>query len=201
MSNEFDELQRKWQKGKKDIESNSGILEETLSSITSKKNLNVRFHYGNIIILSITLIGISAFFYYVAPVKEILSRIGVALMIGGLLLRIIIECISVLKSKRIDVIDDVLKTTNNTIAFYKFRKRIHGPVTITIIALYTIGFYMITPEFSLYFTTWQMVMIDVSYVIGAIIFITFVRNSIRKEIRTLLEIIELKNKIIEENEE
>ncbi|WP_109852297.1 hypothetical protein [Aquimarina sp. AU58] len=200
MSNEFDELQRKWQKGKKDIESNSGVQEETLSSITSKKKSNIRFHYGNIIILSITLIGISAFFYYVAPVKEILSRIGVALMIGGLLLRILIECISVLKSEKIDVIDDVLKTTNNTIAFYKFRKRIHGPVTITIIALYTIGFYMITPEFSLYFTTWQMVMIDASYVIGAIIFIKFVRNSIQKEIRTLLEIIELKNKIIEENE-
>ncbi|WP_025664822.1 hypothetical protein [Aquimarina megaterium] len=200
MSNEFDDLQRKWQKGKKDIESNSGVLEETLSSITSKKNSNTRFHYGNIIILSITLIGISAFFYYIAPVKEILSRIGVALMIGGLLLRILIECGSVLKSKKIDIIDDVLKTTNNTIAFYKFRKRIHGPITITIIALYTIGFYMITPEFSLYFTTWQMVLIDVSYVISAIIFIKFVRSSIQKEIRTLLEIIELKNKIIEENE-
>ncbi|EZH74067.1 hypothetical protein ATO12_14425 [Aquimarina atlantica] len=200
MSNEFDELQRKWQKGKKDIESNSEIREETLSSIASKKNSNIRFHYGNIIILSITLLGISAFFYYVAPVKELLSRIGVALMIGGLLLRILIECGSVLKSKKIDVIDDVLKTTNNTIAFYKFRKRIHGPITITIIALYTIGFYMITPEFSLYFTTWQMVLIDVSYIIGAIIFIKFVRSSIQKEIRTLLEIIELKNKIVEENE-
>ncbi len=200
MSNEFDELQRKWQKNRKDIESNSEIREDTLSSISSKKNSNIRFHYGNIIILSITLIGISAFFYYVAPVKEIVSRIGVALMIGGLLLRILIECGSVLKSKKIDVVDDVLKTTNNTIAFYKFRKRIHGPVTITIIALYTIGFYMITPEFSLYFTTWQMVLIDVSYVIGAIIFIKFVRSSIQKEIRMLLEIIKLKNKIIEENE-
>lgn len=200
MSNEFDELQRKWQKNRKDIESNSEIREDTLSSISSKKNSNIRFHYGNIIILSITLIGISAFFYYVAPVKEIVSRIGVALMIGGLLLRILIECGSVLKSKKIDVVDDVLKTTNNTIAFYKFRKRIHGPVTITIIALYTIGFYMITPEFSLYFTSWQMVLIDVSYVIGAIIFIKFVRSSIQKEIRMLLEIIKLKNKIIEENE-
>ncbi|WP_271766281.1 hypothetical protein [Aquimarina algiphila] len=200
MENEFDELQNKWQKGKKDIENNTEIINETLAAITTKKNSSVQFHYGNIAVLSVTLIGIAAFFYFLAPVQEILSRIGVVLMLGGLLTRIVIECISVSKSKKIDVIDNVLKTTNNTIAFYKFRKQIHGPVTIIILALYTIGFYMITPEFSLYFSTWKMILIDVSYIIGAIIFISFIRKSIKKEIKTLLEIIELRNKMVEETE-
>ncbi|TSE11339.1 MULTISPECIES: hypothetical protein [Aquimarina] len=200
MENEFDELQNKWQKGKKDIENNTEIINETLAAITTKKNSSVQFHYGNIAVLSVTLIGIAAFFYFLAPVQEILSRIGVVLMIGGLLTRIVIECISVSKSKKIDIIDNVLKTTNNTIAFYKFRKQIHGPVTIIILALYTIGFYMITPEFSLYFSTWKMILIDVSYIIGAIIFISFIRKSIKKEIKTLLEIIELRNKMVEETE-
>ncbi|WP_282080207.1 hypothetical protein [Aquimarina algiphila] len=200
MENEFDELQNKWQKGKKDIENNTETINETLAAITTKKNSSVQFHYGNIAVLSVTLIGIAAFFYFLAPVQEILSRIGVVLMLGGLLTRIVIECISVSKSKKIDVIDNVLKTTNNTIAFYKFRKQIHGPVTIIILALYTIGFYMITPEFSLYFSTWKMILIDVSYIIGAIIFISFIRKSIKKEIKTLLEIIELRNKMVEETE-
>ncbi|WP_282088947.1 hypothetical protein [Aquimarina algiphila] len=200
MENEFDELQNKWQKGKKDIENNTETINETLATITTKKNSSVQFHYGNIAVLSVTLIGIAAFFYFLAPVQEILSRIGVVLMLGGLLTRIVIECISVSKSKKIDVIDNVLKTTNNTIAFYKFRKQIHGPVTIIILALYTIGFYMITPEFSLYFSTWKMILIDVSYIIGAIIFISFIRKSIKKEIKTLLEIIELRNKMVEETE-
>lgn len=199
MKNKFDELQNKWQKGKKDIENNNEVIDETLASITTNKNSNVRFHYGNIAVLSVTFIGVAAFFYFVAPVKEVLSRVGVTLMLGGLLIRIVIEYISVSKSKRVDVIDNVLETTNRTLDFYTFRKQIHGPVTISIVALYTIGFYMITPEFNLYFNTGQMVIMDFSYVIGAIIFISFIRKSIKKEIKILLEIIELKNKIVEDS--
>ncbi|WP_103070451.1 hypothetical protein [Aquimarina sediminis] len=198
MNNEFDELQRKWQKNKESINSDTQVIDETLSSIIVKKNSSIRFHYNNIIILSIVLVGIAAFFYYIAPVKELLSRIGVGLMLGGLLIRIIIELISVLKSKKMNVVDDVLKSTNDAIDFYKFRKRIHGPITITIIVLYTIGFYMITPEFSLYFTKWQMILINTSYIIGALVPLLFVRKIIKKEIQTLLEIVNLKNKIIEE---
>ncbi len=200
MKNEFDELQSKWLKEKKDIENSPEVINKTLVSITAKKNSGIRFHYGNIAVLSITLIGIAAFFYFVAPVKETLSRIGVTLMLGGLLTRIVIEYISVLKSKKIDLIDSVLEATNNTITFHKFRKQIHGPVTIIIVALYSIGFYIITPEFSLYFSTWKMILIDASYIIGAIIFISFIRKSIKKEIKTLLEIIELRNKMVEETE-
>ena len=197
MNNEFDELQRKWQKNKQNIKNNPEATNKMLAAINAKKKSNTRFHYGNISVLSIVVLGIASFFYYVAPVKEIISRIGVFLMIGSLSLRIIVEYISILKSKKIDVVDNVLKTTNNTVAFYTFRKKIHGPVTLTIIALYTIGFYMITPEFSIYFSTWQIILIDVSYIIGAIIPFITIRKSIQKEMRTLLEIIELKNKILE----
>ncbi len=199
MNSDFNELQRQWQKDKEDIESNPEIIDNMLSSVKKKKDATIRFQFGNIIVLLITMIGISVFFYYVAPVKEFISRIGVGLMIGGLLIRIIIELISVVKSKKIDVGDEVLEATQNALNFYTFRKKIHGPVTIIIIALYTIGFYMITPEFSLYFDTWQMILIDVSYLVAALIFIPIVRKSIKKEVKTLLEIIELKNKMVNEN--
>lgn len=198
MNNEFDELQRKWQKNKDGIKSNSNAMDKMLASIAMKKKTSIHFHYKNSIIMFITLLGLAAFFYYIAPVKEILSRIGVLLMLGGLLLRIIIELISILKSKENNIVDDVLTNTNDAITFYNYRKQIHGPITIIIIAIYTIGFYMITPEFSLYFTTWQMVLIDISYIIGVIIPIIIIRKSIRKEIQTLLDIIELKNKIAED---
>ncbi|MDH7444347.1 hypothetical protein [Aquimarina sp. 2201CG14-23] len=199
MSNEFEALQRQWQSDKDGIESKPQDIENTISSIKKKKNWSVRFHYGNILVLSLVLIGIIAFFYFIAPVKELLSRIGVGAMIGGLILRVIIESLSVVKSKKINMVDDALQTTNDTIAFYNFRKTIHGPVTIAIIVLYTVGFYMITPEFSLYFKTWQMILIDVSYIFGAIIPFIAVRKSIKKEITTLIEIIELKKKMTEES--
>ncbi|WP_299214274.1 hypothetical protein [uncultured Aquimarina sp.] len=198
MNNEFEALQNQWQKDKSSIESTSYDIEDLFSSIRKKKSWSTRFHYGNISVLSIVLIGIIAFFYFVAPVQELLSRVGVGLMVGGLLTRIIIEIISVSKTKKINMLDDALQTTNDTITFYNFRKTIHGPITIGIIGLYTIGFYMITPEFSLYFETWQMILIDVSYIIGAIIPFVAVRKNIKKEIKILLEIIQLKKRMTEE---
>jgi len=198
MNNKFETLQNQWKKDKGSIESTSNDVEEIFLSIKKKKSWSTRFHYGNILVLSIVLIGIIAFFYFIAPVQELLSRAGVGLMVGGLLIRIIIEFISVSKAKKINMVNDALQTTNDTITFYNFRKTIHGPVTIGIIGLYTIGFYMITPEFSLYFETWKLILIDVSYIIGAIIPFLAVRKNIKKEIKILLEIIQLKKKMTEE---
>ncbi|AXT53403.1 hypothetical protein D1818_22200 [Aquimarina sp. BL5] len=198
MNNEFETLQNQWKKDKGNIESTSNDAEEIFSSIKKKKSWSTRFHYGNILVLSTVLIGIIAFFYFVAPVQELLSRVGVGLMVGGLLIRIIIEVISVSKAKKINMVNDALQTTNDTITFYNFRKTIHGPLTIGIIGLYTIGFYMITPEFSLYFETWKLILIDVSYIIGGIIPFLAVRKNIKKEIKILLEIIQLKKKMTEE---
>jgi len=64
--------------------------------------------------------------------------------------------------------------------------------------LYVVGFYMISPEFSNYFTLWQMILMDVScFVIIAVIYIQM-RKGIKKEMNMLLEIIALKKEIIEE---
>ncbi|MDY8137784.1 hypothetical protein [Aquimarina sp. 2201CG5-10] len=201
MSSNFEELQRKWKEDKKDIENQPNTMSDILLSIEKKKKWSHQFHYGNSVILFIVLIVITAFFYFVAPVQEVLSRVGAGLMIGGLIVRIVVELISVTKSKKIDIEDNVLKNTQSTITFYKFRKKIHGPLTISIIALYTIGFYMINPEFNIYFELWQMVLMDVSYVVGAVILIKVIRKNVKKEIRELEEIIELKNRIIEETGE
>lgn len=199
MENEFEALQNQWQKDKNTIENDAteNSIEEILSVIKKKKTWSITFHYGNILVLSIVLLGITAFFYFVAPVEHLLSRIGVVLMIGGLFIRIIIEFISVSKSKKINMLDQALHATEKTIAFYKFRRKIHGPVTVVIVALYTIGFYMISPEFSLYFENWQMILIDVSYIIGAVILIIVIRKNIKKEIRILSEIVGLKKKMVE----
>ena len=146
----------------------------------------------------ITLIAISLFFYYVAPVKETLSRIGAGLMILGLEFRILIEIISIYKAKQIKSHDKTLKTTENTIKFHQFRKTIHGVIAPIIIGLYTVGFYMITPEFSLYMSFWNLVLIDVSYVVIGIILFIVIRKSVKEEMQKLTEIMKLKNEITEQ---
>jgi len=197
MNSEFNKLQNKWESNKKKIELSNDSLDILYSKIKKKEKENYFFYYGTITILLVTFIIISLFFYYVAPVKETLSRIGVGLMISGLLFRILIEIISIYKAKQINNIDNTLKTTENTIKFHQFRKTIHQVIAPIIIVLYTIGFYMITPEFSLYIEFWNLVLIDVSYVIIGIILFIVIRKGVKKEMKKLIDIIELKNDIID----
>jgi hypothetical protein len=158
---------------------------------------NYFFYYGTIMILLITLVVVSLFFSFVAPVQETISRIGVGLMVYGLLFRIIIEVISIYKAKQISHFDNTLTTTENTIKFHQFRKIIHQVIAPTIIGLYTIGFYLITPEFSLYIEFWNLVFIDLSYIVIGIILFLVIRKGVKKEMQKLEDIVRLKNEILE----
>lgn len=197
MSNNFEQLRSKWENNKKSIESQTDNFDDLYKMIKSKEKDNYFFYYGTITILLITLTVISLFFYYVAPVKEILSRIGAGLMVLGLLFRIGIEIISIYKAKRINSLDNTLKTAENTISFHQFRKSIHQIITPIIIGLYTIGFYMITPEFSLYMKLWSIVLIDISYVVIGVILFIVIRKGVKKEMEKLRDIVSLKNELIE----
>ncbi len=197
MDSEFNKLQNKWESNKKEIKLSNDSLDILYSKIKKKEKENYFFYYGTITILLATLIVISLFFYYIAPVKETLSRIGVGLMISGLLFRIFIEVISIYKAKQINNFDNTLKTTENCINFHQFRKTIHQVVAPIIIVLYTIGFYMITPEFSLYIEYWNLVLIDISYVIIGIILFIVIRKGVKKEMQKLNDIIKLKDDINE----
>ena len=198
MDNEFKNLQQKWQKQKNELEDNTSSFEQTVSTIENKRKKGLSFHYGNIIILLVTLIGLFLFFYFVAPVQELLSRIGVGFMMIGILLRILIEIFSSIKSKKINKLDTALKTTELTLDFYTFRKKIHGAITHIIFVLYLVGFYMISPEFSNYFSLWQMILMDVSCLVVLAFVYVQMRKGIKNEMKILQEIIALKKDMIEE---
>ena len=198
MNNEFESLQRKWQKQKTALEDNTSTFEQLISKINSKRKKGLSFHYGNILILGSTLVGLFLFFYNVAPVKELLSRIGVGFMMIGILLRIVIEIFSSVKAKRINKLDTALKTTELTIDFYTFRKEIHGTITHVIFVLYLVGFYMISPEFSNYFSLWQMLLMDISCFVIAVFIYFQMRKGIKNELKTLLEIVALKKEMDQE---
>jgi Ca2+/Na+ antiporter len=198
MSSDFKELQNKWDSSKKSIEFSTSNFDKLHAKIKSKEKENYFFYYGTITILLITLIVISLFFYYVAPVKETLSRLGVGLMIFGLVFRIFIEIISIYKAKQINNLDNTLKTAENSINFHQFRKTIHKVIAPIIIVLYTIGFYLITPEFSSHMEFWNILLIDISYVVIGIILFIVIRKGVKKEMEKLTEIVKLKNEITEE---
>lgn len=195
MNNEFSSLQQQWKNNQKNIAFSTSSLNDLHKKIQQKERENYFFYYGTITILSITLIVISLFFYYVAPVQEFLSRIGAGLMIAGLIFRIIIEIFSIYKAKRVNKLDSTLTATENLLIFHQFRKTIHQIVAPIVVVLYTIGFYLITPEFSKHMPFGRVVLIDVSYVVIGIILFIVIRKGVKKEMQKLKEIIDLKNQI------
>lgn len=198
MSDHFSELENAWKQDKKNIKGSSTALEAVYEKIQTNKKESFFFYYGTIVVLTFTLIGVSCFFYFVAPVEKLLSRIGVGLMLGGLLIRIIIELISVSKSKKVHVLDSSLEVANKTISFYKFRKAVHGVIAPIIVSFYTIGFYMITPEFLIYLPIWNVILYDVSYLIMAVVLFINIRKGILKEMKTLKETVDLRKDLIRE---
>ena len=194
----MDDLKDLWNDSRSNLKVQEDNTEQLIMKAEKKKKSNYYFHLLNIFILTTTLVGISLFFYYVAPLKTLLSRTGMALMTGSLLIRIGIEVMSSIKSSKIDLTKDALNATEDALEFFNYRKRIHGLITLIIVALYTFGFYMLTPEFSLYLNTVSMILIHVSYVLGAFFLVWQIRNGIRKEMKNLQEIVSLKSEIIKE---
>ncbi len=189
MEDKFEELKNTWQEAKKGQQSVDSA--DMLQAILKNHNRSKRAHLGNVLVLSIVVVGLCAFFYFLAPLQDVMSRIGIGLMIGGLIIRIIIELVSHRKAKQIDYSVKSSESARQAHEFYDYRKKIHGPITITIIALYTIGFYSLSPEFSRYFTTFWMWMMDGSYVVIGLLLFLGIRRGVVQEMRDLKRISEL----------
>lgn len=116
-------------------------------------------------------------------------------MTGGLALRILIECYSIYLSSKVDPADSAFNANRATLVYHRFRKIINSPVTVVILRLYSVGFYMLTPLFYRIFNLPVLILIDASYVVIAIIFNGFIRRTIRQEMSILREIIQIEEEL------
>ncbi|MEO6730708.1 MAG: hypothetical protein ABIN01_05790 [Ferruginibacter sp.] len=198
MNDQTDDLKNLWQNARNNDQAEPPNTGHIITLAKQQMKSSIQLQLTTILILIIVAIGLSAFFMYVAKFKQTISHIGTGLMLGGLALRIIIEIFSIRLLANIDLGETALKTNNASMAYFRFRQHINGPVTIAIIVLYTIGFYMLTPEFSLFFSMPAMIMIDLSYILAAAIFTWFIRMAIKKETKILNEILRLRNDITRE---
>jgi hypothetical protein len=156
-------------------------------------------HFGNALVLTATVAILVFYFYYLYNFQDLLSNIGIHVMIGGLSLRIAIEIFSAMRSRRINISDTAAQSIQNSLSFYKFRKRIHGPITIIIFVAYVIGFYFLTPEFSRYLTLTWVILMDASALIIFIVLALVIRKGIRQEFKDLEKIVELQTTLIKES--
>jgi hypothetical protein len=196
MNDHIDDIKNMWLDARKINESQTADIGQIIAMAENKKKSTVKAYGVTILILMITLTLLLAYFKYAANFRQSFSLIGTGLMLGSLALRILIELVSIYLSNKIKLGERTLITNNASLRFYNFRKKIHNPITIIFIALYSTGFYMLTPEFSGYFSLPMMILIDTSYIILAMIFIWFVRKAIRKEMQDLGEIIRIQHDIL-----
>lgn len=191
----MEDLSKRWKSAKEaiDISSFSAVQLERMAR-KKKKNISSA-HYVTILILSITLIGISYFFFKVVSFQHWLSKIGMTFMIGSLIIRIIVEIISTVKASKINVSNDVSSITQQAITFHRYRRKVHSLFTILIVGFYVIGFYLLTPEFNLYIKKEWLLLMHLSFLIGACFVFIQARKGIREEMKALSELVDIRKEM------
>ena len=187
MKDEFSALENAWSTGQKKLAEQTVGFADLQQALEQRKSASRSFQYGTLAILLFTLIGLSAFFIYIAPVKQTISRVGVAAMLGGLTIRVGLEIISLLKLQRISTLSNSKENTQNSIGFHAFRVKTQSIYSPIIIAVFTIGFYLITPEFLDNLSFNMVLFIDISYLFIAVVLFYVIRMGVQKELQSLQE--------------
>jgi hypothetical protein len=195
---DLDELALLWQQAKTNAGQGSVDVGAVRKAGELRKKSTLFAHYGNAAVLSGTVALLIFYFYYLYNFQDIISIIGYNLMIGGLVIRIIIEIFSAWRSTKIKFSDTTTTSLQYLLSFLKFRRRIHGPVTIAIFISYFIGFYMLTPEFSRHISIEWLVIMDVSALFIAVMLMYFIRRGIRQEMEHLENMIEIHTNLIKQ---
>jgi hypothetical protein len=197
MRDELSDIKALWQTAKESSAKPLQKPEGIIAKAQSKKKSSLYQHYGNAGILCIWLIVVCFFFYYLYPFAENLSQAGVHLMVGGMALRIVVEAISLLRFLKIDLSDQTLKVTKDTVEFYDFRRTVNGPVTYMLVGIYIVGFFMLTPECSTYMGTLGILALDFVAIGMGVVLIRIIGKGIRQEMEDLWMLIELRKKLME----
>lgn len=199
MNTKTNDIEKWWADSRKNMEGHIPSADQIISHAKIKRRNTLNAQYGNIAILSAVLFVVALFLYELYPIPDPLNQWGTHMMVASLAIRIIIELISVVKSRKIDVTGVALKTTENTVKLYEFRNRIHGPVTIAMVVLYTLGFFMYVYGLGKYLDLIWLILLYGFYIIGAGFLIWAIRKGIKREMNDLMELIHLRQEIIREN--
>lgn len=100
------------------------------------------------VVLGISLLILLLFFFYISAYNHTQTFLGLGLMIGCLLIRVILEYLSELRKGNLPV-DDTLKGFHKKLeVYYNRRKKLHYIITPVLLGSYIIGFLLLLPSFS-----------------------------------------------------
>lgn len=179
----FEDLKFQWE-NQPDIETpkdGAKLIVKRVNSIKKKQRITN-------IILGITTVILISFFFYISAYNNLIVAAALLLMVSSLLIRMIIEYISMHKLKQINRTVGVVDFKKNLVDYYKKRINTHYVITPIIVILYIIGFLILLPFFKENLSSGFYTYILVSSVVVLIVLGLFIRKQIQKELLILKDL-------------
>ncbi len=178
--NNFEELQSNW-KSQPEIQATDEGFQSLLNGLRKIKN---KQHITKIVLGS-TIVILIGFFFYIAGYSNQQVVLGITFMIGSLLMRILLEVLSIRNLNKMNMVSQQTDFRNDLLAYYKNRKLVHFLWTPVIISCYAIGFLILLPLFKANLSTGFYTYIVISSIVLLIFFSVFIAKQIRNEIKEL----------------
>lgn len=179
----FDELQSIWnqQSDLKPIQNSTQIIKMA----QEKSKMIAVKHFWTIGILSVLTFILIAYFFWITGFKATPFSLGLGTMICVIVIRIILEIISINKFKNINFNNDFKNYTLKLKRFYTLRKTIHYVLTPIIYLTYILGFIILLPQFKHNFSDGMYLYILISGFGFLAFFSFFMIKEIKKDIINL----------------
>jgi len=181
---EFEDIRIKWQNQANKQAPNNGakkVIEKTRRLKSGQRLTSI--------ILSITVAILVIFFFYVKAYSMQAMTIGLGIMILSVIVRILMELLSLRQLKQIKYDLSLGKFKEEMIAYYKVRLRTHYIFTPIILVLYVIGFVILMPLFKSALSTGFYTYIKVSGLIVLVVGAYLIFMQIKKELFVLRSLI------------
>jgi hypothetical protein len=141
-------------------------------------------------ILSVTVLVLAFYFATYAGFRFTAFSLGLLLMMGSLLIRIMLEWINALQFRRLDVRADFSTYLQQFTFFYRKRRLLHLFVTPLLYAAYTIGFVLLLPVFRQEFSTGMYVYLLVSGFGSLVVLAWVILKANRRELSILKQLLQ-----------
>lgn len=178
--NNFEELESNWN-NQPEIQATEQGFQEVLNRLRKIKN---KQRITNVVLGS-TAIILVVFFFYISGYGSQQVILGISLMIGSLLVRILLEILSIRKLRQMNAIARSTDFRSGLIVYYKGRKFVHFGWTPLLILIYIAGFLILLPLFKANLSSGFYTYIIVSSTILVVFLSIFIAKQIRTEMNNL----------------
>jgi hypothetical protein len=159
------------------------------SDMIAKASQNIKTikteHFWTIGILLATAFVLIFYFIEIFSDKITNKIKGLELMIAVLIIRIVLEIISLIQFRKIDFMGEFIKYTEQLVSFYKFRKITHFVLTPVIYILYFAGFISLLPLFKVNLSNGFYLYIQITGIAFLVIFSFFLFKILKKDLKNL----------------